>query len=71
VDYIGVKEVMGLPSSVDLVPPMVSGTMTSTVGDEGGVDLPIFGGVLGLLSASVSNSSVCKVSSFCEEPSFS
>ena len=38
-DCKGVKEVMGLPSSVYLVSPMALGILTSTAGDEGGVDL--------------------------------
>jgi hypothetical protein len=67
----GVKEVMGLPSSVDLVSPIASGIMISKVGDEGGVDLLDLGGVLDLLSASVSGFFVSKASSFFEDPSVS
>ena len=70
-EYKGVKEAMGLPISVDLVSPMTLGILTSTVGDEGGVDLLDSGGVLGLLSASVSRFYVCKASSFCEDFSVS
>ena len=62
---------MGLPSSVDLVSPIASGIVISTTGDEGGVDLLDLGGVLGLLSASISGFSICKASSFCEDPSVS
>jgi hypothetical protein len=69
VDYRGVNEVIGIPNSIDLVSPTISGITISTVGDEGGVDLLISGGVLGLLSTYISGSSICKASSFCEEPS--
>ena len=70
-DCKGVKEVMGLPRSIDLVSPISSGIMISIAGDEGGLDIPISGGVLGLLFASVSGSPVYKNSSFCEEISVS
>ena len=70
-DCKGVKEVMGHPRSVDLVSPMALGILTSTTGDEGGVDLLDSGGVPGLLSVSVSGFSICKASSFCEDLSVS
>jgi hypothetical protein len=71
VDCKGVKEVMGLPSSIDLVSPISLGIMISATSDEGGVDLLGSGGVLDLLLASVSVFSICKASSFCEDPSVS
>ena len=70
-DFKGVKKAMRLPIYVDLVSPMALGILTSTVGDEGVVDLLDSGGVLGLLSASVSRFSVYKASSFCEDLSVS
>jgi hypothetical protein len=58
---------MGLPSSVYLISTIASGIMISIACDEGGVDLLDSGGVLGLLFGF----SVCKASSFCEDPSVS
>jgi hypothetical protein len=70
-EVMGVKVVMGLPSSVELVSPIALGIMISTVGDEGGVDLLDSGGVLDLLSTPISGFSICKASSFCKDPSVS
>ena len=53
VDCKGVKEAMGLPSSVYPFPPTALGVLTSTPGDEVGVGLPDLGGLLDLFSASV------------------
>jgi hypothetical protein len=64
-DCKGVKEAMGLPSSVDPFPPIALGVLTSTPGDEGGVSLLDSGGLPDLLSASVSDFFVCKASLFC------
>jgi hypothetical protein len=61
----GVKEAMGLPSSVDPFPPIALGVLTSTPGDERGVSLLDLGGIPDLLSTSVSGFFVCKASLFC------
>jgi hypothetical protein len=53
VDYKGVKEVMGLPSSIDPFPPAALGMLTSTFIDEVGVGLPNLGGLPNLFSALV------------------
>ena len=45
VDCKGVKEAMGLPSSIDPFPPTALGVLTSTPGDEVGVGLPNLGGL--------------------------
>jgi hypothetical protein len=65
VDCKGVKEAMGLPSSVYPFPSISLGILTSTLGDEGGVSLLDSGGILDLLSASVSGFFICKASLFC------
>jgi hypothetical protein len=65
-DCKGLKEAMGLPIFVDLVSAMALGILTSTTGDEGGVKLLELGGVLDLLSTSVSRFYIYKASSFCE-----
>jgi hypothetical protein len=53
VDYKGVKEVMGLPSSIDPFPPAALGMLTSTFIDEVGVGLPNLGGLPNLFAAFV------------------
>jgi hypothetical protein len=53
VEYKGVKEVMGLPSSVDPFPPATLGMLTSTFIDEVGVGLPDLGGLPNLFSTFV------------------
>ena len=52
-DCKGVKEAMGLPSSIDPFPLVALGVLTSTPGDEVGVGLPDLGGLPDLFSASV------------------
>jgi hypothetical protein len=64
-DCKGVKEAMGLPSSVDPFPPITLGVLTSTPGDEGGVTLLDSRGLSDLLYAFVSGFFVCKASLFC------
>ena len=64
-DCKGVKEAMGLPSSVDPFPPISLGILTSTPADEGGVSLLESGGIPDLLSTSVSGFFVYKASLFC------
>jgi hypothetical protein len=53
VDYKGVKEVMGIPRSVDPFPPTTLGILTSTFINEVGVGLPELGGLPNLFSALV------------------
>jgi hypothetical protein len=53
VDCKGVKEAMGLPSSIDDFPPVALGILTSTPGDEGGVSLPDLGGLPDIFFPSV------------------
>jgi hypothetical protein len=53
VDYKGVKEVMGLPISIDPFPPATLGMLTSTFIDEVGVGLPDLGGLPNLFSTLV------------------
>jgi hypothetical protein len=53
VDYNGVTEVMGLPSSVDPFPPTTLGMLTSTFIDEVGVGLLDLGGLPNHFSALV------------------
>ena len=53
VDCKGVKEAMGLPSSIDPFPPIALGVLTSTLGDEVRVGLPDLGGLPDLFSTSV------------------
>jgi hypothetical protein len=60
-DCKGVKEAIGLPSSIDPFPPIAS-DVTSILGDEGGLILLDLGGLPDLFSTSVSAFFVCKVS---------
>jgi hypothetical protein len=53
VDCNGVKESMGLPSSVDPFPLATLGVFSSTTSDKGGVILLDLGGLPDLFSASV------------------
>jgi len=53
VDCKGVKEAIGLPSSIDPFPPTALGVLTSTPGDEVGVGLLDLGGLPDLFSTSV------------------
>jgi hypothetical protein len=62
VDCKGVKEAIGLPSSIDPFPHIALGVLTSILGDEGGLSLLDLGGLLDLFSTSVSAFFVCKVS---------
>jgi hypothetical protein len=64
-DCKGVKEAMGLPSSVDPFPPISLCVLTSTPGDEGRVSLLDLGGLPEFFFASVSDFFVCRVSLFC------
>jgi hypothetical protein len=61
----GVKEAVGLPSSVDPFPFVSLVILTSTTSDEGGVSLLDLGGIPDLLSTSVFGFSICKASLFC------
>jgi hypothetical protein len=53
VDYKGVREVMGLPISIDPFPPTALGMLTSTCIDKVGVGLLDLGGLPNLFSALV------------------
>ena len=64
-DCKGVKEAMGIPSSIDLFPSISLGILTSKTGDEGGVSLLDSGGIPDLPSAYVFGFFVCKASLFC------
>ena len=61
-DCKGVKEAIGIPSSVDPFPPISLGVLTSILGDEGGLSLLDMGGLPNLFSTSVSAFFVSKVS---------
>ena len=53
VDCKGVKEAMGLPSSIEPFPPAALGMLTSTFIDEVGVGLPDLGDLPNLFSSLV------------------
>ena len=61
-DCKGVKEAIGLPSSVDPFHSIALGVLTSIPYDEGGLSLLDLSGLPDLFSTSVSAFFVCKVS---------